>query len=63
MENSNKYLSYEEWRENLIKNIIWHTNKEYTSSILKDYEIDLPKYYNEGRTIEELTAGMINRLI
>lgn len=63
MENNNKYLSYKEWREKLIENIIYLTNKEYVSSLLKDYEMDLPKFYSEGWTIEGLTAGMMNRFI
>ena len=63
MENTNKYLSYEEWREKLIENITSLSNKEYVLSLLEDYEIDLPKFYNEGRTIEGLTAGMMSRFI
>ena len=63
MENTNKYLSYEEWREKLIENITSLSNKEFVLSLLEDYEIDLPKFYNEGRTIEGLTAGMMSRFI
>ena len=63
MKDSNKDLTYEEWREKLIENMTQQSNKERTLRTIKLYEEDLPKFYEEGWTIGSCTVGMLSRFI